>query len=597
MSDSGGRDGHRGNDDPRDVDDQRNRDDRPAGSRGDRPAGDRRSGPRTGGNRGDAPRGDRRPYGDRNRRDGSAPRSGQPRGDRPRYDDGPRRPSGNRGGSYSDRNRRDDRPATGDRPSGGRPNRDRPQRDGDRRPYGDRARRDDRPQGNRPRRDDRPGGERRPYGDRPRRDDRPQGDRPRRDDRPGGERRPYGDRPRRDDRPQGDRPRRDDRPGGDRRSYGDRSRRDDRPQGDRPRRDDRPYRERRDDRSGGDRPQRRSDRPYGDRPRRDDRGERRPYGDRPRRDDRPGGERRPYGDRQQRGERRPYGDRPRRDDRPGGDRRSGDRGERRPYRPRDAFRGGRPGAEPSRLEIPDDVLPSDLDPSVRAQLRSLPETIADKVARHMVMADRAFAEDPEKGYAYAAAARDIASRVAAVRAFCGLAAYRTGRWTEALSELRAARRMSGEETFLPLMADAERGLGRPERALDLARSPEAGKLDQEERIELRIVESGARRDLGQHEAAVVALQIPELKDAQRRPWTARLYYAYADALLDAGRDDDARLWFARSAEADRERETDAAERFAELEGTSPYDTDADDVEFLDAEIAEVPEDTAGSEEE
>lgn len=225
----------------------------------------------------------------------------------------------------------------------------------------------------------------------------------------------------------------------------------------------------------------------------------------------------------------------------------------------------------------------DLDKSVRAQLRSLPEPIAESVARHLVMADRVFADDPENGYRYAVAARDIASRVAAVRAFCGLAAYRTGRWAEALSELRAARRMSGEETFLPLMADAERGLGRPERALELVRSPEAERLQAEERIELRIVESGARRDLRQYDAAVVALQGPELKDTQRRPWTARLYYAYADALLDAGREDDARLWFARAAEADRNGETDAGERFSRLDGTAMSDLEDDDFEILDAE--------------
>ncbi|HEY3685452.1 MAG TPA: hypothetical protein VGL93_20655 [Streptosporangiaceae bacterium] len=244
----------------------------------------------------------------------------------------------------------------------------------------------------------------------------------------------------------------------------------------------------------------------------------------------------------------------------------------------------------SRLELPDDVLPGDLDGSVRAQLRSLPESIADSVARHLVMADRIFPEDPENGYRYAVAARDIASRVAAVRAFCGLAAYRTGRWAEALSELRAARRMSGEETFLPLMADAERGLGRPERALELARSPEANRLGAEDRIELRIVESGARRDLEQYDAAVVALQIPELKDPQRKPWTARLYYAYADALLDAEREDDARLWFARAAEADRSGETDADERFSRLEGAAMYDLEDDeyddDFEIVDA--ADVP---------
>lgn len=232
---------------------------------------------------------------------------------------------------------------------------------------------------------------------------------------------------------------------------------------------------------------------------------------------------------------------------------------------------------------------ADLDPAVRAQLRSLPEPIAENVARHLVMADRIFADDPEGGYRYAVAAREIASRVAAVRAFCGVAAYRTGRWADALSELRAARRMSGEDTYLPLMADAERGLGRPERALDLARAPEAERLDAAERIELRIVESGARRDLGQHDAAVVALQVKELKDAQRRPWTARLYYAYADALLDAGRDDDARLWFARAAEADRDGETDAHERFIALEGADLFDAEFDEVDILDAESDPPPE--------
>ena len=220
---------------------------------------------------------------------------------------------------------------------------------------------------------------------------------------------------------------------------------------------------------------------------------------------------------------------------------------------------------------------------MRAQLRSLPESIADNVARHLVMADRIFADDPERGYRYAVAAREIASRVAAVRAFCGVVAYRTGRWADALSELRAARRMSGEDTYLPLMADAERGLGRPERALELARAPEADRLERAERIELRIVESGARRDLGQYDAAVVALQVRELKDPQRRPWTARLYYAYADALLDAGREDDARLWFARAAEADRDGETDAHERFTALEGADVFDAESDEVDILDAE--------------
>jgi tetratricopeptide (TPR) repeat protein len=210
------------------------------------------------------------------------------------------------------------------------------------------------------------------------------------------------------------------------------------------------------------------------------------------------------------------------------------------------------------------------------------------------MAGRLVDEDPDLAYRHAKAARRLASRIGLVREAAGLAAYHAGEWADALAELRAARRLGGEEgDFLAIMADAERGLGRPERALDLARSPEAAKLDQEERIELRIVESGARRDLGQFDAGVLALQIPELKDRRLRPWSARLFYAYADALVEAGRDDDARDWFARAAAADRDDETGAAERYAELEGLEIIDTIDD--EDPDAAFSEGPESSADEE--
>ncbi|MEV5712163.1 hypothetical protein [Actinoallomurus sp. NPDC052274] len=190
-------------------------------------------------------------------------------------------------------------------------------------------------------------------------------------------------------------------------------------------------------------------------------------------------------------------------------------------------------------------------------------------------------EEPELAYQHALAARGRAARVGLVREACGLAAYHAGLWSVALSELRAARRLTGQEAYLAIMADAERGLGRPERALDLAKSDEARRLPQAEAIEMRIVESGARRDLGQPGAAVLALQVSELKDERWRPWSARLFYAYADALVAADRDDEAVDWFARAAAADRDGETDAAERYAELEGLDIIDTEFADTETGD----------------
>lgn len=229
--------------------------------------------------------------------------------------------------------------------------------------------------------------------------------------------------------------------------------------------------------------------------------------------------------------------------------------------------------------LPDDVSIGELDRQVRAQLRSLSKANAEVVGRHLVMAGRLLADDPDAAYAHAMAAQRRAGRIAIVREAVGVAAYHAGLWAEALAELRAARRMSGSSHQLPLMADAERGLGRPERALELAVSAEAAQLGTAERVEMAIVVSGARRDLGQPDAAVLALRLPELEHPASRPYVARLQYAYADALLHAGRSEEALAWFARAADSDVEGQTDADERLAELQGldiTDLIDDDSDD---------------------
>src|SRR4029077_3937586 len=130
----------------------------------------------------------------------------------------------------------------------------------------------------------------------------------------------------------------------------------------------------------------------------------------------------------------------------------------------------------------------------RSQLNSLPNDLADMVARYLVAAD--LADDPEEGYGYAQDAKRLAARLRVVREACGIVASRTGRWAEALSELRAARRLTGRDDYLPLMADSERALGRLDRALALIREVNPAALDRATQIELRIVESGIRRDQG-----------------------------------------------------------------------------------------------------
>lgn len=210
-----------------------------------------------------------------------------------------------------------------------------------------------------------------------------------------------------------------------------------------------------------------------------------------------------------------------------------------------------------------------LDPAARAELKTLPGDLADSVARRLVAAG--LAEDPGLAYQHAQEARRLAARVGIVREAVGIAAYQAERWAEAIAELRAARRLTGRAIGLPLMADSERALGRLDRALALVHEPQARGLDRATQIELAIVESGIRRDQDMPEAALLALRVPELAGDRTYPWSARLFYAYADALLDLGRVDEARDWFARAAGADPDGETGAALRYEELDDVTVED--------------------------
>jgi tetratricopeptide (TPR) repeat protein len=222
--------------------------------------------------------------------------------------------------------------------------------------------------------------------------------------------------------------------------------------------------------------------------------------------------------------------------------------------------------------IPDDITGRELDKSVRQQLRTLPEKLAARVARHLVAAGRLIELDPEAAYQHTLAARSRAARLAVVREASAEAAYAAGHYQEALTEVRAVRRMSGNPAFLPVIADCERALGRPERALKIAQEPAISELSAADRAEMLIVAAGARLDMGQSEAAVLLLEAEARGSRTRSTAAARLRYAYADALLAAGRASDALEWFHRAAASDGDGVTDAPERAAALEGIELVDT-------------------------
>ncbi|WP_432879446.1 hypothetical protein ACQPYH_33050 [Kribbella sp. CA-245084] len=222
---------------------------------------------------------------------------------------------------------------------------------------------------------------------------------------------------------------------------------------------------------------------------------------------------------------------------------------------------------------------------MKAELRSLPRTLADLVAQHLVASGRFLDDDPELAYQHARVARRLASRLGGVREAVAITAYLAEHYDEALTEFRAVRRMTGNHEVIAMMADCERALGRPDKALALTKDKHVSELSEPTQIELLIVAAGARRDMGQTAAAIQTLDVPELSKRTRAEWLPRLRYAYADALEEAGRTDEALVWFHRAAGADGDGLTGAAERAARLEGLEFTDLDEDDT-VLDDEYFE-----------
>ena len=305
----------------------------------------------------------------------------------------------------------------------------------------------------------------------------------------------------------------------------------------------------------------RDERNWGDRPRRDERGwqerghERRRDGERREERNWRDGERREERPRREEGRRdeRNWGDRPRRDGERSDFRRGQGRGGNRNGRfDRDRLRGERRNSRPPQRnrvpepELPEDVSAKDLDSAARMGLRALSRLNAENIARHLVMTQRLLETDPEVAYAHARYAASHAGRIAIVREAAGIAAYVAGLYSEALRELRAARRLSGMDTMYRAMeVDCERALGRPDAALRSAQNALQLDLEDDERAELAIVVTGIYHDQGNDELALITIEDAIRKAPKDTETLRRLHSVRADRLEDLGR--------VREAEAIRER--------------------------------------------
>ncbi|KQR50959.1 hypothetical protein ASF88_17265 [Leifsonia sp. Leaf336] len=225
------------------------------------------------------------------------------------------------------------------------------------------------------------------------------------------------------------------------------------------------------------------------------------------------------------------------------------------------------------------------------ELKTLSKDNADWVAEHLVMASRLIDTDPELAHRHAMSASRRAGRIGVVRETLAITAYATGDFALALRELRTYRRITGSNDQIALMVDSERGVGRPDRALELGRSVDRASLPTDVQVSLAIAMSGARLDLGQDEAALAELEIPQLDPNRAFSWSPDLFHAYAEVLEALGRDDDAATWRERAERAElalEEAQSDAEletihvieEVFEQEPGEDPKESseDEDDIE-------------------
>ena len=260
----------------------------------------------------------------------------------------------------------------------------------------------------------------------------------------------------------------------------------------------------------------RSDRPRSDRPKSD-----RPKSDRPKSD-------------------RPRSERPR-SDRPRSDRPRTDRPSSKKAMLEDEERRQRSFETPA---VPADITGEELEKKIAYQIASLTPSNAKSVARHLIALERFLETDPERAYLHGKEIAFRAGRLGFVRERAGIAALRAGHYKEALKELRAASRISGSIELEPFIAQCEAALGNARKALEIAGSVSESKLSKAGRVEMRIAASTARASLGQFDAAVLTLKCKELNESDPA-WSRRLRKSYYEALLKAGRKDDAEEFLAR----------------------------------------------------
>ena len=175
----------------------------------------------------------------------------------------------------------------------------------------------------------------------------------------------------------------------------------------------------------------------------------------------------------------------------------------------------------------------------RLRLRGLSKEHAENIGLHILAAYALEETDPQGALAHAKWAARQASRIDLARETLALVAYRQGDYKLALKEFRTAHRMNGYSDYLPFIADCERGLGDPRKAIEEATSEEGSQLQGESKAEMFLVYAGALGDLGLWDKAIETVQALVKARGLSGDYRMRAVQAEQNFLEQAGRSQEA----------------------------------------------------------
>ncbi|KFI93105.1 hypothetical protein BISA_1270 [Bifidobacterium saguini DSM 23967] len=233
---------------------------------------------------------------------------------------------------------------------------------------------------------------------------------------------------------------------------------------------------------------------------------------------------------------------------------------------------------PDEPRMPKGMEWSMLSKDERERLRGLSKEHAENIGLHILAAYALEEKDPDLALEHAKWVARQASRIDFARETLAFVAYRQGNYKLALREFRTAYRMNGFQDYLPFIADCERGVGNPKKAVEIAQSEEGKQLHGAPKVEMFLVYAGALGDLELWDKAIEVVHTVGRSQGLPGEYRMRAIQAEQYFLEEAG----------RSGEA--EKLDDVLDRLEEQYADEDLDENSEDV-VIDHDLEELTDDS------